>query len=199
MFISNNSDSVVIVIHEIYGINQHILEACEQFKKAGFDVICPDLLNVSKPYDYANEKVAYEYFIKNVGFDLAAEKIRKVIAEARVRYKKVFLAGFSIGATIAWLCSDENPACDGIIGYYGSRIRNCLNIIPKCPTLLIFAEEEKSFNVAQMINVLKKKTNVEAYVLPGKHGFSDCFSSKYNEQSEKKAAELVYDFFRRKL
>ncbi len=31
MKIINNSDSVIIVIHEIYGINQHIHMVCEKF------------------------------------------------------------------------------------------------------------------------------------------------------------------------
>lgn len=195
----NNSDSVIIVLHEIYGINQHILKVCEYYKNVGFDVICPNLLNVVKPFDYEHEEDAYEYFMKNVGFDAATEKVRDLIIQSKQKYKHVFLLGFSIGATIAWLCSDEEPICEGIIGYYGSRIRNYFNITPKCRTLLIFATEEKSFDVMELACTIEKKVNVEIHVLFGKHGFSDPFSDKYYEQSGQDAAKLVDNFLKKEL
>ncbi|MEH7110202.1 dienelactone hydrolase family protein, partial [Bacillus sp. JJ1764] len=35
----NRSDTVIILIHEIYGINQHMQSYCELLSKQGFDVI----------------------------------------------------------------------------------------------------------------------------------------------------------------
>jgi dienelactone hydrolase len=195
MLALDGSDTLIIVIHEIYGINQHISGVCEYFKKAGFDVICPDLLNMGSSFDYDHEEIAYEYFMKNVGFDSAVEKVSDIIIQNRQKYKKIFLVGFSIGATITWLCSGKEPICEGIIGYYGSRIRNYTDVIPKCPALLIFAAEERSFNVMETVDVLRKKTNAKAHVLIGKHGFSDPFSRKYCEKSSKEAMKLAENFF----
>lgn len=191
---STNSDSVIIVLHEIYGINQHMRQVCELYRLAGFDVICPNLLNLNKPFDYADEKEAYQYFIKNVGFNLAAEQVRNLIAQVKPKYKQVFVIGFSIGATIAWLCSDLDIGSDGIIGYYGSRIRDYLYINPKCKTLLIFPSKEKSFCVNDLIVTLKKKINTNVYMLCGNHGFSDPFSLNYYEESYIAAEKLVIDF-----
>jgi len=188
---SNNSDSVIIVLHEIYGINQHMKLVCENYNRAGFDVICPDLFYLIEPFDYSDEEKAYQYFIKNVGFNLAAEQIRKLIAEVKPKYKHVFLLGFSIGATLAWLCSDGDIGCDGIIGYYGSRIRDYLYINPKCRTLLIFPNKEKSFSVGDLLCTLKKKANVDAHMLNGNHGFCDPFSSNYNDEAFRAAEKLV--------
>ena len=42
--IQKKSDTVIIVIHEIYGLNQHMQGYCELLSNQGFDVICPDLL-----------------------------------------------------------------------------------------------------------------------------------------------------------
>ena len=192
----NNSDSAIIVLHEIYGINQHISKVCKYYNMAGFDVICPDLLNLDVPFDYDHEELAYEYFMKKIGFEIALERVRDLIIQAKQRYKHVFLLGFSIGATIAWLCSGEEPICEGIIGYYGSKIRDYINIIPKCPTLLIFASEEKSFDVMELACILEKKINVEIHMLYGKHGFSDPFSQKYYEKSDKDAVKLVDSFLK---
>lgn len=192
----NNSDSVIIILHEIYGINQHIMKVCQHFSKAGFNVICPDLINLSEPFEYDQEEEAYQYFLNNVGFELASQKVQHLITQAKEKYKHVFLLGFSIGATIAWLCSGEEPICEGIIGYYGSRIRDYLSINPKCPVLLIFANEEKSFGVEKLACTLGKKSNVEVHMLAGKHGFSDPFSKRYHEQSSEDAMKFIKNFLK---
>lgn len=199
MSILNKSDCVVIILHEIYGINDYILSVCENYKESGFNVICPNLLNLDSPFTYEEEEKAYEYFMKNVGFELAAKKVTETIVKAKQKYKHVILIGFSIGATVAWLCSEKEPKCKAVIGYYGSRIRNYADVVPKCKTLLIFAAEERSFNVMELEGRLKEKTNTEVYVLPGKHGFTDKFSKRYHEESCRKALKLTNHFWDRLL
>ncbi|WP_368487486.1 dienelactone hydrolase family protein [Clostridium sp. BJN0013] len=192
--LSNNSDSIIVVLHEIYGINQHIRQVCKYYNQAGFDIICPNLLNLNQAFDYAYEEDAYKYFINNVGFSLASQQVKNLILQVKPKYKHIFILGYSIGATIAWLCSDMEIRCNGIIGYYGSRIRDYLYITPKCKTLLIFPNEEKSFSVNNLLCTIKKKTNVNAYMLSGIHGFSDPFSRNYYDKSYQDAEKLVNDF-----
>ena len=60
--------------------------------------------------------------------------------------------------------------------------------------LLIFATEEKSFNPQELTDVLSSKKNVNAHILPGKHGFSNLYSQNYDERSAKAAARLVNEF-----
>jgi len=190
----NNSDSLIIVLHEIYGINRHINTVIETFSVAGFNVVCPDLIGVSGSFDYEQQEAAYQHFIVNIGFENAVQQIKRLIAEAKVKYKHIFLLGYSIGATIAWLCSNENNnMCDGVIGYYGSRIRDYMEITPKCPVLLIFPTQEKSFNVKSFVGSFKK-TNVDVHILGGNHGFADPFSQNYCEPSYQEANRLVHNF-----
>ncbi|TFI47968.1 dienelactone hydrolase family protein, partial [Diaphorobacter sp. DS2] len=54
-----NSNSLIIVIHEIYGINQHIKGFCELLTKLNYEVICPNILEREKPFDYSQEEAAY--------------------------------------------------------------------------------------------------------------------------------------------
>ena len=86
--------------------------------------------------------------------------------------------------------------CDGIIGYYGSRIRDYMSITPKCPVLLIFPSEEKSFNVEEIVDYLGK-WNIDVHILSGKHGFSDPFSKNYCIQSFDEAEILVNSFLKK--
>lgn len=189
----NNRDMAVIVLHEIYGINEHITEVCEQLSKSGYDAICPNILELSRPFNYSQEEQAYLYFQENIGFTKASLQLKEIIEKIRTKYRKIFLFGFSIGATTAWLCS-EDEGVDGIICYYGSRIRDYLKIEPRCPTLLIFANQEKSTKIEDLLAELQRKENVKVHVLFGKHGFADRFSNNYSEVSDLKAAEIVNRF-----
>lgn len=193
--IKKKSDTVIIVVHEIYGINQHIEDVCQSLRRLNFDVICPNLLETETPYDYSQEKAAYENFMKNVGLINAANKIKRLISVIKSDYQKVFILGFSVGATIAWLCS-EDTSVNGIVGYYGSRIRNYLGISPQCPTLLIFPQDEVSFEVNELILTLDKD-KIDIYKAIGKHGFSDPYSSMYNSESAQISFNKMVGFLKK--
>ncbi|WP_108669339.1 dienelactone hydrolase family protein [Peribacillus acanthi] len=181
--INNNSNKVIIVLHEIYGINQHIKDFSEKLAKEGFDVICPNLLERDMSFCYSEQQLAYQYFMENVGFTSANRKVNVLLSEVKSFYKKVFIIGFSIGATVAWNCS-ESDDIDGVIGFYGSRIRDYVKTNPKCPVLLFFPSEEKSFELDKLITMLNKK-DIITFKMEGKHGFGDPYSAKYLEESAK--------------
>lgn len=195
LHIRNNSDTAVIVLHEIYGINAHMKLVCEQLSGFGFDVRCPDLLNRGDAFTYTEESAAYASFMQEVGFAAAAAAVRRLVTEIATSYRRIFLVGFSVGATVAWLLS-ENTDVHGIACYYGSRIRGYIDLSPACPMLLLFPQEEVSFNVDELVAALREKPNVEVHKLPGQHGFSDPFSPKYNEASAQEAFHRVISWFK---
>ncbi len=193
--ILNKREKLIIVCHEIYGINQHIKDVCHKLSKVGFDVICPNLLNREQPFPYADEQKAYHHFTENVGFTYSANNIKDIVLKYRKHYRKIFIVGFSVGATIAWLCSNEDHI-DGIVGYYGSRIRDYLDVVPSYPTLLFFPEEERSFHVNELLENLTH-SNIELYKMKGHHGFSDPFSPNYHANSATKAFNKMIEFIQR--
>jgi dienelactone hydrolase len=191
--IQNDSDTAIIVVHEIYGINKHMDYVCESLSKYDFDVYCPHLFEQNKPFNYLQEEAAYLNFMENVGFANALATINQLLTKIKDEYKKIFIVGFSVGATVAWLCSEEQLVA-GIIGYYGSRIRNHLETSPQCPALLFFPQEEKSFHVDELISALDRINNVEVHKFSGRHGFSDPYSPHYNEESAEKAFHQMMIF-----
>ncbi|MCM3601024.1 dienelactone hydrolase family protein [Robertmurraya korlensis] len=193
--LQKKSDTLIIVIHEIYGINEHMRSYCELLSKQSFDVICPNLLKRDLPFDYSEEEDAYQNFIENVGFTDAFHKIKDIVSDFIEEYQKIFIIGFSVGATVAWLFSEEGVV-DGIVGYYGSRIRNFVELTPKCPTMLLFPQEEPSFDVDELIRTLNNK-NIEVHKLNGRHGFSDPYSLNYNRISAEIAFSEMVNFIKK--
>jgi len=189
------SDKLIILIHEIYGINQHIKNFCDLLSQQGFDVICPNLLEREQAFDYSEEEIAYLNFMKNVGFSDATRKIKNLLLDVKNKYQKIYIIGFSVGATVAWLCSEED-CLDGVVGYYGSRIRNYTQLVPRCPTILFFPQEEETFSVDELISNLQIK-NLEIYKYFGQHGFSDPYSIKFNEKSYQNTLNEMLKFLKK--
>lgn len=174
----NNTNHAIILLHEIYGVNDFTRYQCEKYKKLGFDVFCPNMLGRDE-FSYELTEAAYTYFQVNVGFNSYTEIIQ-LIKQLKETYSKVFLIGFSVGATVAWRCC-EYPLCDGIIACYGSRIRDYIEMIPYCPTLLIFATQD-SFLVSEVVKELEYKRNTTVRLMEAQHGFMDLFSRNYDKE-----------------
>lgn len=194
----NNSETAVVVLHEIYGINQHITGVCERISAQELDVICPNMLVQNQLFNYNQQDLAYSNFINHIGFDQASHQIKNLLYDIRKQYKNVYLIGFSVGATVAWLCSKEQDLCDAVIGFYGSRIRDYLNFTPHCPVLLFFPTREKSFDVLKLTEILHQKAHTQVKILSGTHGFADPFAQNYQEASAQQAYEEMLCLIKRK-
>lgn len=190
-----NEKMALIVVHEIYGVNEYIQDIIAKFSSPHIDVFCPNLLKRNTPFYYEEEQQAYSHFMQNIGFQHGKEQIEEIITTLSKEYTCIGLIGFSIGATIAWLCS-QNPKVDFIIGCYGSRIRDYSQIIPTCPTFLIFPETEVSCSVSSLIATLQSQDNSLLYIkqFPGDHGFLDPYTTKYNDKSTKQTYKMIDAF-----
>lgn len=155
----------IIIIHEIYGITKNLVELKALLEKSGYTVSLPSLYTDN--YTGFDEAYSYEKFYSQVGIEKSYNIINKEIN--KIPDSDVILLGFSIGATIAWLHSN-NDRIKSVIGIYGSRIRNYLNIVPTVKTNLFFCNEE-AFNVEEVNSALNHKTLVSSEIIPGKHGF----------------------------
>lgn len=189
----NKNGIAVIVLHEIYGINPFIESVCADYRAQGFTVFCPDMLR-RKHFMYSEVSDAYRYFMGEVGLE-PYKNIEQLIGKLKLRYDKVFLVGFSVGAAIAWRCS-ENADCDGIVCCYGSRIRDYVQLEPCCPVLLLFAARD-SFDVDGVIERLEGKPNVEIRKFEASHGFMDSFSGNYDRDCARQSKEYIHEFLKR--
>lgn len=198
MELTGKSDRAVIILHEIYGINSHIKSECSKYFERGFDIICPNFLTDREKFEYSEEKEAYTNFVNSIGFEKMSQEIEKIVEMNRKKYNKIFLIGFSVGATAAWLCSSK-VRIDGVLCFYGSRIRDYLEFEPKSETVLIYPEKEESFSVKELIEKTAEYVNVRSYILEGNHGFADKYSMKYNKKSAEESEKIVMEFLKEKI
>jgi dienelactone hydrolase len=139
-----------------------------------YTVLLPSLYN--DDYRSEDETLSYQKFYAEVGLDKGKNIINELITQNP--NADITLIGFSVGATIAWLFS-EDIRLQRIIGVYGSQIRNYIQVEPKVKTTLFFTNEE-SFDIEQVIQSLKGKKQLSVIQIEGKHGF-------YHHRNQNKA------------
>lgn len=162
---ANKTKRLVVLVHEIYGITENLRQLRTLLEMNGFKVLLPALY--ADKYVGTDEKAAYDKFYAELGLEGAKAKIAEIVAEHQG--EEITLVGFSVGATVAWLLS-ENPGLHSAIGVYGTKIRDYLQINPIVRTDLLFCEESH-FDVDKMIAKLNDKEKVNALFIDGSHGF----------------------------
>ena len=180
-------EKTIILIHEVYGITDNLVKLSDYLKKHGYKVIIPNLY--SDNYSGNDEEYCYKKFFYEVGIEKAKTIIDDIIKN--IISNQIVLIGFSIGATIAWLETD-NPKITQVIGFYGTRIRNYLDILPRSKTNLFFCNENR-IDVNQLANVLRTKKNVDVQLINGEHGFysKEDFYSEIIEDANKKIIKVL--------
>ncbi len=188
-----NMKRKIVILHEIYGVNDFIRMQAQAYSNANTTVECISLYSDDKIFPYEQEQEAYEYFINEVGFDAPLDKLTEKILEARTHFDEVLLIGFSVGATLAWRLS--MLPLQGIVCVYGSRIRQYLDVIPTCPTLVILPSHEKNFNVHELKKTLDALPSVYTRQYLGQHGFMDFNNTNYCYESYLHAQAEISQFF----
>jgi dienelactone hydrolase len=127
---------------------------------------------------FGSEMEAYAAFSARTSIEKYAGELA-----AQLHTRPLDLAlGFSVGATALWLClakaSPWLPRQATL--YYGSRIRQYTDRAPQCPTRLVFAEKETSFDALELTTRLRSQ-GLDAVVIPGSaHGFMNSLSSGFD-------------------
>lgn len=185
----SGSNTALIILHEIYGVNRFITDLCDRYSGDGYDVYCSNI-NGSPPFGYDEREHAYRHFMQRGGF-AQVEYIRRMLTRLRPHYARIILMGFSVGATLAWLCS-ERALCDRVICCYGSRIRDYTDITPEVPALLLFAEQD-SFDVCATATAVAGD-NTAVHIFAAGHGFLDPYGECYDAACARAAWEEIGSF-----
>jgi carboxymethylenebutenolidase len=120
----------LVMLQEIFGVNEAMRDKARDFASAGFAVIVPDLFwrqkrRVDLGYGEDERKEGFALMQK---FDQAsgATDIRDVIAWLRRRDgRKVGLVGFCLGGRMAVLAAAGNPDVSAVASFYGVRLDLC--------------------------------------------------------------------------
>lgn len=202
----------IILIQEIFGVNQGLRDKCDALAGQGFIAVCPDLFWRIEPGIELTDKTdaewarAFELF-KAFDVDKGVEDLRAAAHTMKGHADstgRVGCIGYCLGGKLAYLMATRTNI-DSAVGYYGvglgaltgeaARIKN--------PLMLHVAEEDEYVSKdeqAQITQALSGNKLVTLYFYPGlNHAFSRVGGKHYDAAGAKLADERTLDFLRRSL
>jgi len=200
----------VVVIQEIFGVNQVMRDITDGLASQGYLAICPDLFWRIEPgiditdKSEAEWKRAFELF-NAFDVDAGVKDIQATIKTIRADAGcdgKVGAVGFCLGGQLAFLTATRTDV-DAAVSYYGVGLENRVPEAEKLtrPLLLHIAEEDQFVPKeaqAVIIAALKDHPQVEIHTYPGRdHAFAREGGEHYDEADAKLAGGRSLQFFKR--
>jgi carboxymethylenebutenolidase len=197
----------ILLLQDIFGINQYIRDVADFYAEEGYVVLAPDLFWRLEPGLELDETQFDQAFALYQRFDIAAavEDIVASVAALRARSEcvgKVGALGFSLGGGLAYLTA-AHAGVDCAVGYYGVGIERQLDLEPRiaCPLLLHFGAEDKFVPETareQIKAAFAGRGDVEIQVYPGvDHAFARPYGHAFNKPAALMAQSRTIALFRR--
>ena len=197
----------VVVIQEIFGVNDFMREITDSYAKAGYMALCPDLFWRQEPNiqltDQSEEEWARAFELFS-GFDLdkGVQDLDSTIETLRVPdgcSDKVGTVEVCLGGRLAYLSATRTKA-DAAVGYYGVMLTEHLNEAINAPLVLHVATEDEYMpkeKQDEMQAGLAGNDKVMNYVYEGQsHAFARAGDDHFEQASADAASERTLNHFR---
>ena len=192
----------MVIIQEIFGVNDDIRETVDNFAKEGYHAIAPALFDrVEKGlvlgFDEAGIAAGRETKGK-LDWDDAMADVSAAVEHVKGA-GKVGIVGFCMGGSVAWLAAAKAPV-DAAVCYYGGDIPAHSSVSPNCPVMFHWGAEDASIPLDSVEAVQSAHPDIPSFIYDGAgHGFSCSRRGSYHETSAKQAMERTLDFFSKNL
>ncbi|HQT77187.1 MAG TPA: dienelactone hydrolase family protein [Rhodopila sp.] len=175
---------VVVLIQEIFGVNQAMRDAAAWVADLGFIAVAPDLFWRIEPGIDITDKTEAEWkraFELFQTFDQAKgiEDLKATVAAARTMAGangKVATMGYCLGGRLAFMMAEQSDA-DVNISYYGVGLDGLLPDLNKVskPLIVHIADKDEYFPAegrAKVAEATKGHALVKCYNYPADHAFA---------------------------
>ncbi len=198
----------IVVIQEIFGVNEGIRRKCDHWASLGYLALAPDLFWRLEPGVELDPDVPEEFqralgLMQKFNQDQGIRDIEASLREARSRLPeggKVGCVGYCLGGRLAFMTSARTDV-DASVGYYGVGLDNLLhekNAIAN-PLMLHIACEDHFVPKEQQQAIhrgLDGHVRVTIHDYPGEdHGFAAEMGNRRSEQAAQLADRRTEAFF----
>jgi carboxymethylenebutenolidase len=168
----------VVLIQEIFGVNDALRETAQSLADQGFIAIAPDLFWRQQPGINISDKTDAEWkqafgFMQNFNQDLGVEDLKVTLAAARElpgSNGRAATMGFCLGGRLAVMMATRSDA-DANISYYGVMLDNLVDEFDNidAPLMLHIAEKDEYVPPEvqeKVLDALEDNEWVDAFIYP---------------------------------
>ncbi len=189
----------VVVVQEIFGVNDHIRRVADGYAADGYRVIAPALFDRVRPgieLGYTDADIAEGRKIRGqLTFEQAladVEAARKALGDGNIG-----IVGYCWGGTVTWLASARLQGFAAAASYYGGGIGQFAAEHPRCPAQCHFGEMDHAIPLTEVAAVRDANPAVAVYMYPAGHGFNCDARASFDAAAAKLARERTLAFFRK--
>ena len=114
---------VIVVIHEIFGVHEHIADVCRRFARLGYLAIAPDLfVREGDASKYPTIQQLNAAIVSKVPDQQVLQDLDAAVAWAGQNggdTSRLGINGFCWGGRIAWLYAEHDPNVKAAVAWYG--------------------------------------------------------------------------------
>ena len=201
----------VVIIQEIFGVNDHIREVVDEYAAAGYVALAPDLFwriepNVQLGYTPDDVQKA-RAFRPKFNFDLGVRDIEAALRTLRAMTQcngKVAAVGYCFGGLMAYLTAARTDVSAASC-YYGGGIDTFISEAGavKCPIQFHFGAKDAAIppGVWDKVRVaFEGREDAEVFVYEGaEHGFNCTKRASFNPEASKLARTRTLELLRKAL
>jgi len=206
---------VILVVQEIFGVNEYIQDVCRRLAKLGYLAIAPELFwrqgDVSKMQDWQeiSQKVVSRVGDAQVLADLDASA--EYTGAGRGDLGRLGITGFCWGGRIAWLYAAHTVRVRAAVAWYGRLTGDPDGLHPRhpvdvaanlcCPVLGLYGAQDHAIPLASVEQmraaVAAARKNAEIVVYPeAGHAFHADYRPTFNENVARDAWQRMREWFR---
>ena len=190
----------MIVIQEIFGVNDHIRSVADRVAANGYVAVAPCM------QDRAQRGFECGYTPPDIekGRELRGKvKNEDSIKDLRATFDylkaqnagKIGVVGYCWGGSLAWLAATEIDGLVAAVSYYGGEVAASADRKPKCPVMFHFGEKDMSIPMDKVEIVKQKQPNAPLFVYKeAGHGFACDARGSFHKESHELALNRTREF-----
>jgi len=134
---SGSNFPVILVVSEIFGVHEYIVDTCRRLAKLGYQAIAPELFaRHGDPRKLTNIQEILTAIVAKVPDAQVMSDLDACVAWAKVSggdTARLGITGFCWGGRITWLYAAHNPQLKAGVAWYGRLVGQASVLTPKQP------------------------------------------------------------------
>lgn len=195
----NDARGAVIVLQEIFGVNDHIRDVCDRFAADGYLTLAPALYDRSSRRDcqlgYSSEDIELGRKLREeFAWDDSLKDVAAAIEVARSNDLKVGTVGYCWGGTISYLAATRLDV-EAAVVYYGGQIIPYIGERENCPLLMHFGRLDEAIPLSDVERISATHPEAAVHLYDAGHGFNCDRRASYDGEAADLARGRTLEFF----
>ncbi|MEC8622191.1 MAG: dienelactone hydrolase family protein [Pseudomonadota bacterium] len=194
-----NPKGGVVVIQEIFGVNQHIKNVTDEFAKNGFVAVAPALFDRTEKgleLGYGQDDFQKGKETRGSLNDEGIQNDVQAAIDEAAKAGKVGIVGYCFGGYVSWLAACKCNGLSAASTFYGGGIHAKREDTPKVPVILNFGDNDGGIPLSQVHDIKEANPEIPCYVYDeAGHGFCCDDRESYNQGACERAHKRTLDHF----